>query len=80
MESRDNDFERILDMLSSAEFQLAREKVAGSRGTNSTYVNDKSYFPADIDDSIVELDFVKLVDEKKALIEKWTNLWAEVNS
>ena len=70
----------FLDVLSSAEFQLAREKVAGSRGSNTTYTNDESYFPADIDDGVVDLDFAELASQKEELIEKWTDLWAEVNS
>lgn len=69
----------VLDVLSSAEFQLAREKAAGSRGPNTTYVNDESYFPADIDQGVVAMDFDKMSKEKSSLIEKWTDLWASVN-
>ena len=69
----------FLDVLSSAEFQLAREKVAGSRGTNTTYVNDESYFPADLNDSVVTVDFVELAAQKEELITKWTDLWADIN-
>lgn len=69
----------FLDVLSSAEFQLAREKVAGSRGTNTTYVNDESYFPADLNDSVVAVDFVELAAQKEELITKWTDLWADIN-
>ena len=70
----------FLDVLSSAEFQLAREKVAGSRGSNTTYTNDESFFPADIDKSVVALDFAELANEKEDLINHWVDLWAEVNS
>ena len=69
----------VLDTLSSAEFQLAREKVSGSRGSNTTYVNDESYFPADIDDGVVPMDFDMLVEQKSALLEKWSDMWATVN-
>ena len=70
----------FLDVLSSAEFQLAREKVAGSRGSNTTYTNDESFFPADIDKGVVALDFAELANEKEDLINHWVDLWAEVNS
>ena len=69
----------VLDTLSSAEFQVAREKVSGSRGSNTTYVNDESYFPADIDDGVVPMDFDMLVEQKSALLEKWSDMWATVN-
>lgn len=69
----------VLDVLSSADFQLAREKAAGSRGPNTTYVNDESYFPADIDDGVVPMDFEMMSAQKSTLIEKWTALWASIN-
>lgn len=69
----------VLDVLSSADFQLAREKAAGSRGPNTTYVNDESYFPADIDDGVVPMDFEMMSAQKSTLIEKWTDLWASIN-
>ena len=69
----------MLDVLSSADFQLAREKAAGSRGTNTTYVNDESYFPADLDDGVVPMDFAKMSAEKSDLIAKWTDMWASIN-
>lgn len=69
----------VLDVLSSAEFQLAREKAAGSKGPNTTYVNEESYFPADIDKGVVDLDYAALAAKKSELIEKWTDLWASVN-
>lgn len=68
----------VLDVLSSADFQLAREKAAGSRGPNTTYVNDESYFPADIDDGVVPMDFEMMSAQKSTLIEKWTDLWASI--
>lgn len=69
----------VLDVLSSADFQLAREKAAGSRGPNTTYVNDESYFPADIDEGVVPMDFEMMSAQKSTLIEKWTDLWASIN-
>lgn len=69
----------VMDVLSSADFQLAREKVAGSRGPNTTYVNDESYFPADIDEGVVEMDFEMMSKEKANILEKWTDMWADVN-
>lgn len=69
----------VLDVLSSADFQLAREEAAGSRGPNTTYVNDESYFPADIDDGVVPMDFEMMSAQKSTLIEKWTDLWASIN-
>lgn len=69
----------VLDVLSSADFQLAREKAAGSRGTNTTYVNDESYFPADLDAGVVPMDFAKMSAEKADLISKWTDMWASIN-
>lgn len=69
----------VLDVLSSADFQLSREKAAGSRGPNTTYVNDESYFPADIDDGVVPMDFEMMSAQKSTLIEKWTDLWASIN-
>lgn len=70
----------VLDTLSSAEFQLAREKAAGSRGPNTTYTNADSYFPADIDNGVVPLDFAAIAGQKSALIEKWNDMWAAANS
>lgn len=70
----------VLDTLSSAEFQLAREKAAGSRGPNTTYTNADSYFPADIDSGVVPLDFAAIAGQKSTLIEKWNDMWAAANS
>lgn len=69
----------VLDILSGAEFQLAREIASGSRGPNKTYHNDKSYFPANIDDGVVQMDVEMLARDKKMLIGKWTDMWTEVN-
>lgn len=69
----------VLDVLSSADFQLAREKAAGSKGPNTTYVNEDSFFPAELDEGLVPMDFEKMAAEKSALIEKWTDLWAAAN-
>lgn len=66
----------VLDVLSSAEFQMAREKAAGSRGTNKTYTNPDSYFPATLDQGVVAIDFPTIASQKKTLIEKWNDLWA----
>lgn len=69
----------FLDILSSAEYQLAREKAAGSRGPNKTYHYDESYFPKDIDDSVVPMDVAMLAKRKTELLDKWTDMWADVN-
>lgn len=42
-------------------------------------MNDESYFPADIDDGVVPMDFEMMSAQKSTLIEKWTDLWASIN-
>lgn len=69
----------VLDVLSSAEFQMAREAAAGAKGTNTTYVYDKSYFPANLSDMLVEMDFAMLTEQKAGIVEKWTDMWASAN-
>lgn len=69
----------VLDVLSGADFQLAREKAAGAKGTNTSYVNDESYFPETLAAQLVPMDFEKMTAEKSDLIAKWTDMWAAAN-
>lgn len=69
----------VLDVISSADFQLQREITGGAKGTNTTYVYDQSYFPKDINEGVVPMDYEMLSAQKKDLLEKWTDMWATIN-
>lgn len=65
----------FLDFCASAEYQLARSDENCARGTNKTikYGN----YPADEELGLVEIDWEWLGTQKEALLEKWTEHWAE---
>lgn len=65
----------FLDFCSSAEYQQARSVENCARGVNKgiTYGN----YPADEELGLVEIDWEWLGTQKTALLEKWTEHWAE---
>lgn len=65
----------FLDFCGSADYQLARSDENCARGTNTTikYGN----YPSDEELGLVEIDWEWLGGEKTALLEKWTDHWAE---
>ena len=70
----------VLDVLSSADFQLAREKAAGSpRHQHHPMSTMRATSPADLDAGVVPMDFAKMSAEKADLISKWTDMWASIN-
>ena len=65
----------FMDFCGSADYQLARSEENCARGTNTTikYGN----YPDDSELGLVEIDWEWLGSQKEALLEKWTEHWAE---
>lgn len=62
----------VLDVMSSSEFQAALN-------TNYYYCGDTNLLPDNINDILVPLDFEYLSAEKANIIDKWNDIWTEVN-
>ena len=65
----------FMDFCGSADYQLARSEENCARGTNTTikYGN----YPDDSELGLKEIDWEWLGTQKEALLEKWTDHWAQ---
>lgn len=68
--------EAMMNLLASNEFQDARSKESGGRGTNSLCAN--SGLPKEDTLGLVKLDFDYLAKNKTALIDHWATMWKSV--
>ncbi len=67
----------MMDLLSSAEFQDARAVASAGRGSNGQC--DLKGLPDENTLNIKELDFAYLNEHKEEILNKWNELYAELN-
>ena len=67
----------MMDLLSSAEFQDARAVASAGRGSNG--LCNLSGLPDEETLYIRELDFTYLTEHKDEILNKWNELYAELN-
>lgn len=68
----------MMDILSSAEFQDARAEVSAGRGSNTNC--DLKGLPEEDTLGLVELDYEYLAEHKDEMLNKFTELYADLNS
>lgn len=67
----------MMDLLSSAEFQDARAEASAGRGSNT--LCNLSGLPDEETLAIKDLDFAYLAEHKEEMLNKWNELYAELN-